>query len=73
MILKCIRQGGYHLTPGKNYQAEVCLDAPSDFFPGKQVFDYYIINDLGHRHGVEGNIFIDLDVVRESKLKELGI
>lgn len=73
MILKCIRQGGYHLTPGKNYQAEVCLDAPSDFFPGKQVFDYYIINDLGHRHGVESNIFIDLDVVRESKLKELGI
>ena len=73
MILKCIRQGGYHLTPGKNYQAEVCLDAPSDFFPGKQVFDYYIINDLGHRHGVESNIFIDLDVIRESKLKELGI
>ena len=73
MILKCIRQGGYHLTPGKNYQAEVCLDAPSDFFPGKQVFDYYIINDLGHRHGVESNIFIDLDLVRESKLKELGI
>ena len=73
MILKCINKGSYHLTLGKNYQAEVCLDVPSDFFPGKQVFDYYIINDLGHRHGVEGNIFINLDVVRESKLKELGI
>ena len=73
MLLKCINRGGYHLTVGKNYQAEICSDAPSDFFPGKQVFDYYIINDLGHRHGVEGNIFIDLDVIREKKLKELGI
>jgi hypothetical protein len=71
MLLKCIDKGSYHLTPGKNYQAELCLDCPSEFFPGKQVFDYYIINDLGHRHGVESNIFIDLDVIRDKKLNKI--
>ncbi len=48
----CINRGSYHLTKGKIYSAEICKDAPSEYFPGKQVFDYYVINDRGHRHGV---------------------
>ena len=73
MLLKCIKRGGYYLTIGKNYQAEVCTDAPSEFRPGEQVFDYYIVNDKGHRHGIEGNLFIDVTELRICKLKELGI
>lgn len=71
MILRCIDKGSYHLTLGKNYQAKVCNDALSEFFPGKQVFDYYIINDRGIKHGVEGNLFIFLDECRESQLDKI--
>lgn len=71
MILRCIDKGSYHLTVGNNYQAEVCTDALSEFFPGKQVFDYYIINDRGIKHGVEGNLFIFLDEWRESQLDKI--
>ena len=73
MLLKCIKTGGYYLTVGKNYQADVCLDSPSEFRPGKQVFDYYIVNDKGHRHGIEGNLFIRVDELRIKKLQKLGI
>jgi len=73
MKLMCIRRGGYHLTKGKIYNAEICDDSPSDFFPGKQVFDYYIVNDKGVRHGVNKEIFIDIVKVRQDKLNELGI
>ena len=73
MRLMCINYGGYHLTEGKIYSAEICQDAPSDFFPDKQVFDYYIVNDRGVRHGVEKGLFVDISKIREDKLKELGI
>lgn len=73
MLLKCINSRGYHLTVGKNYQAEICSDAPSDFFPGKQVFDYYIVNDKGVRHGIESNLFIRVDELRIKKLESLGV
>ena len=73
MKLMCIRKSGYHLTVGKIYNAEICDDSPSEFFPGKQVFDYYIINDIGHRHGIEANLFVDIAKVRQDKLDELGI
>ena len=73
MLLKCIKTGGYYLTLGKNYEAEVCTDAPSEFRPGKQVFDYYIVNDKGHRHGIEGNLFNRVDELRIKKLNQLGI
>jgi hypothetical protein len=73
MKLMCINKGSYHLTKGKIYPGEVCLDAPSEYFPGKQVFDYYIVNDRGIRHGVEKELFIDIVKIREDKLKRLGI
>ncbi len=73
MRLMCIDKGSYHLTKGKIYSAEICKDAPSEFKPGKQVFDYYIINDKGVRHGVEKELFIDIVKIRQDKLKELGI
>ena len=73
MKLMCINTGGYHLTEGKIYSAQICKDAPSDFFRGKQVFDYYITNDIGIRHGIEKELFIDISKIREDKLNELGI
>jgi hypothetical protein len=69
----CIDRGSYHLTKGNIYSAEICIDCPSEFNPFKQVFDYYIINDKGVRHGVEKELFIDIVKIRQDKLKELGI
>jgi hypothetical protein len=73
MTLMCIGEGRYHLTKGKIYNAEFCLDCPSEVNPGKQVFDYYIVNDKGVRHGINKELFIDIVKVREDKLNELGI
>lgn len=73
MRLMCIDKGSYHLTKGKIYSGEICNDTPSVFNPGKQVFDYYITNDKGVRHGVEKELFIDIVKIRQDKLKELGI
>ena len=73
MILKCVYSGSYHLTVGKHYFAEVCTDALSDLFQGKQVFDWYIINDKGVRHGVEKELFVEVDKLRDLKLRTLGI
>lgn len=73
MKLMCIKKGGYHLTVGKIYNAVICDDSASDFFPGRQVFDYSIINDNGIRHGIESDLFVDIVKVRQDKLNELGI
>ena len=72
-MLRCISKGSYYLTEGKYYFAEVCDDAPSEFFQDKQVFDWYIINDKGVRHGVEKELFVEVDKLRELKLRTLGI
>ena len=69
----CVNRVSYHLTKGKIYSADICSDAPSEYFPGKQVFDYYVINDRGFRHGVEKGLFVDIVKVREGKLNSLGI
>ena len=63
MMLMCIGEGGYHITKGKIYNAEVCLD----------FFDYYIVNDIGVRHGINKELFVDIVKAREDKLNELGI
>jgi hypothetical protein len=73
MILKCINIGGYHLTIDKIYEAEICLDSPSEVRPGEQVFDYYITNDIGIRHGIGSSLFKNISEIREEKLNELGI
>lgn len=73
MILKCINTAGYHLTLNKLYNAELCTDCPSEFNKGKQVFDYYITNDIGIRHGIESSIFIDISEHRDEIFKQLGI
>jgi hypothetical protein len=65
MKVVCLRSSGYHLTEGKIYDVTLYKESP--------LFSYYIINDIGHRHAVEGDIFQSLDEVRELKLKELGI
>ena len=73
MRLMCIDKGSYYLTKGKIYSGDICNDCPSEFNPGKQVFEYYVINDKGVRHGVEKGLFIDIVKIRQDKLKELGI
>ena len=68
--MMCIRQGGYHLTEGKIYDlVQLCKDSDD----ASKIFDYYVINDRCYEHYIEGNLFIDLDVIREKKLNELGI
>ncbi len=73
MMLMCIDKGSYYLTKGNIYSGEICNDTPSEFNPGKQVFEYYITNDKGVLHGVEKGLFIDIVKIRQDKLKELGI
>ena len=65
MKVVCLRSSGYHLTEGKIYDVSLYTDSP--------VFSYYIINEIGHRHAVEGDIFLRLDEVRDKKLNDLGI
>ena len=68
--MMCIRQGGYHLTEGKIYDL---VQLFKDIDDASKLFDYYVTNDIGYEQFIEGNLFIDLDVVREEKLNELGI
>lgn len=63
-LVRCIDKGSYHLTVGKTYTVRKY---------DNRVFDYYIINDRGHEHGVEKELFIDVQEERIRKLKELGI
>jgi len=65
MKVVCLRSSGYHLTEGKIYDVTLYTESP--------LFSYYIANDQGYSHAVEGDIFQSLDEIREQKLKELGI
>lgn len=65
MLLRCINNGGYYLTVGKDYHAVACS--------AKQVFDYYITNDKGHYHGVNKELFVPVSELRDLKLRRLGI
>ena len=68
--MMCIDKGSYHLTEGKIYDlVQLCKDIDD----ASKLFNYYVIDDIGCEHHIEGNLFIDLDVVREEKLNELGI
>jgi hypothetical protein len=70
--MMCIDKGSYHLTEGKIYDLVQLFKDIDDLCP-VQLFDYYVTNDKGYEHYIEGNLFIDLDVFREKKLNELGI
>lgn len=65
MKVVCLRKGSYYLTEGKIYDVTLYTYSP--------LFSYYIVNDIGYSHGVEGDIFQSLDEVRDKKLNELGI
>ena len=65
MKVVCLRSGGYHLTEGKIYDVTLYTESP--------LFSYYVVNDIGYSHAVEGDIFQSLDEVRDKKLNELGI
>lgn len=68
MIVKCKRDGGYHLTPGKFYEV-----MPIKNEIDLKLFKWIIKNDIGHEHYVEEDLFFDISETRHDKLTELGI
>jgi len=62
----CIRVGDYHLTVGKIYEL---LPLKEEY----KLFSYMVVNDIGYQHLVEGDLFKPIHIIREEKLKELGI
>jgi hypothetical protein len=65
MIVICINTSRYHLTFGKKYQVE-----PAD---PDSLCDFWIVNDRGYKHLVEGSLFVYLEDVRAGRLRLLGI
>lgn len=64
MKVVCINSGGYHLDVGKIYDVDPIVD---------ELFDYDIVNNLGYKHKIESHLFVDISVLRNNKLKTLGI
>lgn len=71
-MFKCIDKGSYHLTPGKNYLISLNI--------GKSKLGMHhtlYCNDIGNQHLVFedelNNQFIDIEKIRDEKLKQLGI
>ena len=65
MMVVCINSGSFHLTVNKKYEVED--------YAVTSVNDYYITNDIGFKHVAESNLFIELIIIREQKLQQLGI
>lgn len=70
MKLVCIDPSQYWLTVGKIYDAESYFK-PEVRYTHDTLFTYIITNDLGIRHAAEGFLFVELDKVRNQKLKTL--
>lgn len=75
MKVICIDSGSYHLTVNKIYEVEnyylwISLNGTTQNSNG---LDYYITNDIGYRHTVESTLFTTVPIIREQKLKQLGI
>lgn len=66
----CIKVGDYHLTVGKIYEL---LPLKEEFKGANKLFNYMVVNDIGYQHLVEGDLFKPIHIIREEKLKELGI
>jgi hypothetical protein len=62
----CIDNSSYHLTLGGVYDAEPISDEKYE-----HLFNWWIHNDRGYRHMVEGNLFKPLSYFRDKKLKKL--
>ena len=76
MKVVCVNKGSYHLTVGKVYDVEespVYHETDSGIRTDKLLFNYFVTNDKGYQHFVEGDLFIPLDDVRDKKLNILGI
>lgn len=70
-MFKCVSSGDYWLTPGKNYLVKLNI--------GKSSLDAHhtLINDKGKEHLLFedelNKLFIDIQKIRQDKLKQLGI
>ena len=73
MMLKCLKHGGYWLTPGKTYDGEIYVDPYGTNTEKKYHWHWVITNDLGLRHAVEEQLFIPFDQWREEQIEKLGI
>ena len=69
MKMMCVKSGSYHLTPGKIYNLK---PLSKEKYP-ESLFQYLVVNDVGYEHYVEGSLFVDLSVIREKRLRALGI
>lgn len=69
MRAMCVSGCGYYLTPGKIYDLK-----PLDRSTREgELFDFRVVNDRGCEHLVEASPFVDLSVIREKRLRALGI
>lgn len=60
MKVICIDSGSYHLTVNKIYEVENYYLNGNNIVTTTQNsngLDYYITNDIGHRHTVESTLF----------------
>lgn len=76
MKVICKDKGSYHLTIGKiyevsNYQYGDMIVNQKRMVPINKPFKYLVTNDIGYKHGVEGNLFIKLSEYRNSKINQI--
>ncbi len=65
MIAICINENSYHITVGKIYDLEVAQHSG--------IFDWWVLNDRGHRHLIEDCVFISLEEFRNLKIDSILI
>ena len=71
MMLKCLTDGEYWLTPGKIYDGEIYVDQYGTD-TGKK-YHWVITNNLGLKHAVEEYLFIPIEQWREEQVEKLRI
>ena len=69
MKMMCVKSGGYYLTPGKIYNLKLLS---KEKYPESH-FQYLVVNDNGYEHYAEESLFVDLSIIREKRLRALGI
>lgn len=68
LSLKCIRSGGYWLTPGKIYQGYL-VERYSDL--ERKIISYKLVNDKGVEFYSELNNFIEIQTWREEQIDKI--
>lgn len=69
MRAMCVKNCGYHLTPGKIYDLKPLDKSTRE----GELFDFRVVNDKGYEHYIEATPFVDLEIIRDKRLRALGI